>query len=139
MTHHWIFKTNPEQYSFNNLLHDRKVTWKAVKNTLALKELRNVKQGDIIAIFHEGNEQQLVGIAEVVSDPYRNPESEDPRFLVVDVKAIKKLTKAVPLWELKSNPLLKDIDIINIPELNVDTIDSEMWEEIMVLAKERVK
>jgi predicted RNA-binding protein with PUA-like domain len=139
MTHHWIFKTNPEQYSFNNLMHDRKVTWKAVKNTLALKELRNVKQGDIIAIFHEGNEQQLVGIAEVVSDPYRNPESEDPRFLVVDVKAIKKLTKAVPLWELKSNPLLKDIDIINIPELNVDTIDSEMWEEIMVLAKERVK
>jgi predicted RNA-binding protein with PUA-like domain len=139
MTHHWIFKTNPEKYSFNNLLHDRKVTWKAVKNTLALKELRNVKQGDIIAIFHEGNEQQLVGIAEVVSDPYRNPESEDPRFLVVDVKAIKKLTKAVPLWELKSNPLLKDIDIINIPELNVDTIDSEMWEEIMVLAKERVK
>jgi predicted RNA-binding protein with PUA-like domain len=139
MTHHWIFKTNPEQYSFNNLFHDRKVTWKAVKNTLALKELRNVKQGDIIAIFHEGNEQQLVGIAEVVSDPYRNPESEDPRFLVVDVKAIKKLTKAVPLWELKSNPLLKDIDIINIPELNVDTIDSEMWEEIMVLAKERVK
>ena len=139
MTHHWIFKTNPEQYSFNNLLHDRKVTWKAVKNTLALKELRNVKQGDIIAIFHEGNEQQLVGIAEAVSDPYRNPESEDPRFLVVDVKAIKKLTKAVPLWELKSNPLLKDIDIINIPELNVDTIDSEMWEEIMVLAKERVK
>ena len=58
---------------------------------------------------------------------------------MVDVKAIKKLTKAVPLWELKSNPLLKDIDIINIPELNVDTIDSEMWEEIMVLAKERVK
>jgi predicted RNA-binding protein with PUA-like domain len=139
MTHHWIFKTDPEQYSFNNLMHDRKVTWKAVKNTLALKELRNVKQGDIIAILHEGNEQQLIGIAEAVSDPYRNPESEDPRFLVVDVKAIKKLTKAVPLWELKSNPLLKDIDIINIPELNVDTIDSEMWEEIMVLAKERVK
>ena len=139
MTGHWIFKTDPAQYSFQNLLHDRKITWKQVHNTLALKELRNIKLGDIIIIYHDGDEQQLVGTAEAVSNPYQNPDSEDPRFLVVDIKAIKKLTKAVPLWEIKSNSMLKDIDLVNIPELNVDSIDFEMWEEIMVLAKERVK
>ncbi|OGV00156.1 MAG: hypothetical protein A2330_08700, partial [Ignavibacteria bacterium RIFOXYB2_FULL_36_7] len=98
-----------------------------------------IKLGDIIIIYHDGDEQQLVGTAEAVSNPYQNPDSEDPRFLVVDIKAIKKLTKAVPLWEIKSNSMLKDIDLVNIPELNVDSIDFEMWEEIMVLAKERVK
>ena len=139
MAGHWIFKTDPVQYSFQNLLHDRKITWKQVHNTLALKELRNIKLGDIIIIYHDGDEQQLVGTAEAVSNPYQNPDSEDPRFLVVDIKAIKKLTKAVPLWEIKSNPLLKDIDLVSIPELNVDSIDVEMWEEIMVLGKERVK
>ena len=139
MAGHWIFKTDPVQYSFQNLLHDRKITWKQVHNTLALKELRNIKLGDIIIIYHDGDEQQLVGTAEAVSNPYQNPDSEDPRFLVVDIKAIKKLTKAVPLWEIKSNSMLKDIDLVNIPELNVDSIDFEMWEEIMVLAKERVK
>ncbi|OGU26811.1 MAG: hypothetical protein A2057_09710 [Ignavibacteria bacterium GWA2_35_9] len=139
MAGHWIFKTDPAQYSFQNLLHDRKITWKQVHNTLALKELRNIKLGDIIIIYHDGDEQQLVGTAEAVSNPYQNPDSEDPRFLVVDIKAIKKLTKAVPLWEIKSNSMLKDIDLVNIPELNVDSIDFEMWEEIMVLAKERVK
>ena len=139
MAGHWIFKTDPAQYSFQNLLHDRKITWKQVHNTLALKELRNIKLGDIIIIYHDGDEQQLVGTAEAVSNPYQNPDSEDPRFLVVDIKAIKKLTKAVPLWEIKSNSMLNDIDLVSIPELNVDSIDVEMWEEIMVLAKERVK
>lgn len=139
MSRHWILKTDPAQYSFNNLMQDRKITWKAVKNTIALKELRNMKQGDIIVIHHEGNEHQLVGTAEAVSNPYKNPDSEDPKSLVVDIKAIKKLTKAVPMWEIKSNPLLRSIDLVNIPELNVDSIDSKMWEEIMILAKERVK
>ena len=113
MAGHWIFKTDPAQYSFQNLLHDRKITWKQVHNTLALKELRNIKLGDIIIIYHDGDEQQLVGTAEAVSNPYQNPDSEDPRFLVVDIKAIKKLTKAVPLWEIKSNSMLKDIDLVS--------------------------
>jgi predicted RNA-binding protein with PUA-like domain len=136
---HWIFKTDPSVYSFQNLLDDRKVTWKQVKNTLALKELRNVKTGDVIVIYHDGDERKVVGTAEALSDPYQDPDSEDPRFQVIDIRAIKKLTKAVHFWEIKSHPLLKNIDLVRIPELNVDSIDDIMWEEIMILAKERVK
>lgn len=139
MHNHWIFKTDPSIYSFQNLLDDRKVTWKQVKNTLALKELRNIRQGDVIVIYHNGDERQVVGTAEALTDPYQDPESIDSRFQVVDIRAIKKLTRAVPFWEIKSHPLLKDIDLVNIPELNVDSIDEKIWEEIMILAKERVK
>lgn len=139
MHNHWIFKTDPSVYSFQNLLDDRKITWKQVKNTLALKELRNVKHGDVIVIFHNGDERQIVGIAEALTDPYQDPDSEDPRFQVIEIRAIKKLTRTVPLWEIKNHPLLKDIDLVTIPELNVDSINDKMWEEIMILAKERVK
>jgi predicted RNA-binding protein with PUA-like domain len=139
MYNHWIFKTDPSVYSFQNLLEDRRVTWKQVKNTLALKELRNVRQGDVIMIYHDGDERQIVGIAEAVTDPYHNPDSDDPLFYVIDIRAIKKLTRAVPLWEIKNHSLLKDIDLVSIPELNVDSIDDKIWKKIMVLAKERVK
>jgi predicted RNA-binding protein with PUA-like domain len=139
MNNHWIFKTDPSSYSFQNLLNDRKVTWTQVKNTLALKELRNVKHGDVIMIYHDGDERQLVGMAEALSDPYKDPASEDPRYQVIDLRAIKKLTRAVPFWEIKNHPKLKDIDLVNIPELNIDPVDDKMWKEIMILAKERVK
>jgi len=139
MHNHWIFKTDPSIYSFQNLLDDRKVIWKQVKNTLALKELRNIKQGDVIMIYHDGDEKQIVGIAEAVTDPYLDPDSKDPRNYVIEIRAIKKLTRAVPLWEIKNHPRLKDIGLISIPELNVDSIDDKMWEKIMILAKERAK
>ena len=139
MHNHWIFKTDPAFYSFQKLLDDRKVTWAQIKNTLALKELRNVKHGDVIMIYHDGDERQLVGIAEALTDPYKDPTSDDPRSQVIDLRAIKRLTRPVPFWEIKSHPMLKDIDLVSIPELNVDSIDEKMWEEIMTLARERVK
>ncbi len=136
MHNHWIFKTNPSAYSFQNLLNDPKATWKQVKNRLALKELRNVKQGDVIMIYHDGDEKQIVGIAEAVTNPYKDPDSEDPQFYVIDLRGIKKLTRAVPLWEIKNHPHLKEIDLVTVPELNVDSINDKMWEEIMMLARE---
>ncbi|OGU75942.1 MAG: hypothetical protein A2V93_02300 [Ignavibacteria bacterium RBG_16_34_14] len=60
MHNYWIFKTDPSHSFFKNLLKDRKVTWKPVKNTLALKELRNVKRGDVIIIYHNGEERQII-------------------------------------------------------------------------------
>ncbi len=137
MNHHWIFKTDPSTYSFQNLLDERKVTWKQVKNIIALKELRNVKQGDVIMIYHT-NEDQIVGIAEALTDPYKDDASADNGYQI-DLRAIKKLTRPVPLWEIKSNNKLKDIDLVNIPELNIDSIDKKAWDKIMMLAKERVK
>ena len=138
MMKHWLLKTDPANYSWDNLIEERKTIWRQVQNTLALKELRNIKMGDILAIYHNGDEQMLIGMAEATSEPYKDPESEDIRKYVIEIKPIKKFTQSVALWEMKNNSKLKNFDLINIPEMNVYAINEDVWHELLVMSKERV-
>lgn len=138
MHQHWVFKIDPQVYSWEKLVEEKRTTWNSVKNSMALKELKNVRNGDIIAIFHDGDERLLVGFAEAISDPYKDPSSAENRFLVIDLRPIKKFARAVHLWELKNNVKLREFDLINIPELTVCPIHEEHWEEILHMAKERM-
>lgn len=135
---HWLFKTDPSVYTWDKLVEDRKTIWNQVKNTLALKELRNIRLGDILAIYQNGTDQAIVGLAEAVSDPFKDPDSEDVRKYVLEVKPIKKLTRPIALWEMRNNPKLNDFDLLNIPEMNVYAVDEDIWHELLIMAKERV-
>jgi predicted RNA-binding protein with PUA-like domain len=138
MHNHWLLQTDPDTYSFDNLLEAKRVTWKQVKNHIGLKELRNIKKGDLIMIYHNGNERCIIGIAEAVSEPYKDPDSDDIKAMVIDLKPIKKLTHQVPLWQIRNNKILKNIDLFNIPELFVSSLSEGEWDEILVLAKEKI-
>ena len=87
MPGYWLLKTEPSDYSYADLKKDKKTIWDGVSNNLALKHLRNMKKGDLAFIYHTGKERTLVGVAEVVSNPYPDPKKKDPMLAVVDVKA----------------------------------------------------
>ena len=91
MANRWLFKTEPSVYSFQQLQKDKKTMWDGVKNNLALKNLKDIKKGDEIFIYHTGDEKAAVGIARALGGAYPDPSQKNPRMLVVDIEAVKTL------------------------------------------------
>lgn len=96
-----------------------------------------MKKGDLVFIYHTGDEKQIVGIAEVISNPYPDPKQKNPHLLVIDLKPHKKLSRPVTLAELKSHKELKNFDLIRLPRLSVMPVSPEIWKKILKLAGEK--
>jgi predicted RNA-binding protein with PUA-like domain len=131
----WLFKSDPETYSFSDLERDGKTVWDGVSNNLALKHLRSARKGDRVLIYHTGDEKAVVGIAEVVSDSYPDPKQKDPRLAVVDLKASEKLARSVTLQVIKKEPALKDFELVRLPRLSVMPVSDTQWKAVLALAK----
>ena len=134
MAHRWLFKTEPTAYSFQRLQKDRRTVWDGVKNNLALKNLRDIKRGDEILIYHTGSEKAAVGIARAISASYPDPQNKDPKLLVVEIQVDKPLARPVTLAEMKANAKLKNFDLVRLPRLSIMPVSEEQWEIIEELA-----
>ena len=134
MAHRWLFKTEPTAYSFQRLQKDRRTVWDGVKNHLALKNLREIKRGDEILIYHTGNEKAAVGIARAISASYPDPQNKDPKLLVVEIQVDKPLARPVTLAEMKANAKLKNFDLVRLPRLSIMPVSEEQWNIIEELA-----
>ncbi len=132
----WLFKSDPETYSLSDLERDGKTVWDGVSNNLALKHLRSVRKGDSVLIYHTGEERAVVGIAEVLSDAYPDPKQKDPRWVVVDIRAVKRLPRPASLDEIKKRATLKDFPLVRLPRLSVMPVSESQWKELLALAKE---
>jgi predicted RNA-binding protein with PUA-like domain len=133
----WLFKSDPEHYSFADLVRDRKTVWDGVSNNLALKHLRRVRRGDQVMIYHSGGERAIVGLAEVLSDPYADPKQKDPRLMVVEVAAREKLPRLVTLEQIESQAGLENFDLVRLPRLSVMPVPESLWKVLLALAKQR--
>jgi predicted RNA-binding protein with PUA-like domain len=142
MSNHWLLKTEPGTYSYADLERDGKTAWDGVTNALALKHLRSMKKGDWAFIYHTGDEKQIVGIAEVVNDPYADPEEEDPKLVVVDLKPRERLARPVTLAEIKARTEFSEPDesgrafeLVRIGRLSVMPVSERRWQRLCQLAR----
>jgi predicted RNA-binding protein with PUA-like domain len=135
MASKWLFKSDPEHYSYQDLARDRETVWDGISNNLALRNLRNVCRGDEVMIYHSGAERAVVGLAKVLSDPYPDPKNKEARLVVVDVAARRTLPQPIGLDEIKKQPALKDFDLVRLPRLSVMPVSEKQWEAILALAK----
>jgi predicted RNA-binding protein with PUA-like domain len=133
MSRQWLFKTEPGQYSFSDLEREKKAVWDGVSNSLALKHLRDIRMGDEILIYHSGDEKAIVGLALAVSDPYPNPQENDEKLVVINVKPKKRLARPLSLTEIKAIEELKDFDLVRLPRLSVMPIAESYWEKLQDL------
>ena len=131
----WLFKSDPDTYSFADLERDGKTVWDGVSNNLALKHLRSTHRGDAVLVYHTGDEKAVVGLAEIASEPYPDPKQKDPRLAVVDLGAGKRLARPVTLAEIKQQASLKDFYLVRMPRLSVMPVSDAQWAVIMKLAK----
>jgi predicted RNA-binding protein with PUA-like domain len=137
MSNHWLLKTEPGTYSYDDLERERKAVWDGVTNALALKHLRSTKKGDLAFIYHTGDEKQIVGIAEVASDPYPDPKENDPKLAVVDLKPYKRLQRAVTLAEIKAEKEFAEFALVRIGRLSVMPVNARIWDRLGQMARQK--
>ena len=131
----WLFKSDPEHYSFDDLERDRQTVWDGISNNLALKHLRSVRRGDGVLVYHTGQERAVVGVAEVLSEPYADPHQDDPKLAVVDLRAMERLQRPVTLDEIKKQSALKGFDLVRLPRLSVMPVTEERWKMILSMSE----
>jgi predicted RNA-binding protein with PUA-like domain len=132
---YWLLKTEPGTYGWENLVADKKATWDGVSNPTALKHIRAMKKGDTVLIYHTGDERQVVGVAEVTSDPYPDPKAKDEKLVVVDLKPRSKLANPVTLQTIKSDPAFAGWDLLRISRLSVMPVPPAMWKRLEHLGR----
>ena len=111
---HYLLKTEPSEYSFAELMKDSPTVWDGVKNPAAVKNLRGMRPGDELIIYHTGHEKRAVGRAEVVS-----ADAADPKSPRMTIRAGGALAKQVTLEEIKSRKIFADSPLIRMGRLSV--------------------
>lgn len=127
----FILKTEPSTYSFDDLVRDKKTVWDGVSNAVALKHLRSVKKGDTIFIYHTGDEKQVVGMAVAESDSFPDPKLQDPKRVVVRIRAGKPFPFAVPLSTFRSDAVLAATDLVRLPRLSVIPLNAAQEKRVV--------
>lgn len=130
----WLFKQEPSCYSFADLERDGTTKWDGVRNNQARLYLRMVKSGDRVLYYHTGNEKAVVGEMVVTEGPHDDPAGDDPRAVVLTVKAVKRWPRPVTLQEIKAEPLLADWELVKLSRLSVMPVSPAQWRRLEELA-----
>jgi predicted RNA-binding protein with PUA-like domain len=130
----WLVKEEPTHYGFDALVKDKKAVWSGVRNALAQRHLRSIRNGDRIFYYHSGNERAVVGIVKAVSDPYPDPEDSSGRYVAVDVVPVTRLPRPVMLAEIKADAAFKDFPLVRIARLSVMPVTDAEWARIERMA-----
>ena len=135
MPNYWILKTDADTYPFDQLVRERRAVWDGVSNALALKHIRSMAKGDHAFIYHSGDAKALVGLARIVSDPYPDPKSDDPKLAVVDLEAGDRLAHPVTLATIKADPAFAELGLVRMSRLSVVPVPAEQWKRLSAMAR----
>jgi len=127
---YWLLKSEPSDYSFADLLRDKRTVWDGVRNNQALMFLRTIKKGDLAFIYHTGKDKHIAGIADVVRGAYPDPEQDDEKLVVIDVKAREPLPEPVTLAAIKADKAFADFHLVRISRLSVMPVSAEYWTKL---------
>lgn len=132
----YLFKTEPSEYGFADLVRDKRTVWEGVSNALALIHLRGVKKGDTIVIYHTGSEKRAVGLATATRAAFPDPKAGDPRKVVVELKPVRAFTTPVPLATFKTDAVLRTTELVRISRLSVMPLTDAQLQRVLALAGE---
>jgi predicted RNA-binding protein with PUA-like domain len=133
---HWLTKSEPSKYAFEQLVEDGHTRWDGVRNFEARNNLRAMKKGDLVLYYHSNDGKAVVGVARVVREAYPDPSTKDD-WSAVDIEAVRALARPVSLDELRSHPVLGKMMVIRRPRLSVVPVTPEEFELVLASAKAR--
>lgn len=131
---YWLLKSEPDVYSYADLVRDGRTVWDGVANNTALMHIRTAKPGDIAIIYHTGDERQAVGVAEITSLPYPDPQANDPKLAVFDIRPLYELPQPVTLAAIKADPFFADFVLVRQSRLSVVPVNEVQWQRLMSMA-----
>jgi predicted RNA-binding protein with PUA-like domain len=128
----WVFLADPEDFGWNELARDGKAVWDGIKNSRAQQNLRTTVVGDRALIYHTAPDKAIMGIAKVTSEP--RPDPKAPDRVVVNVEPVTALKRALPLAELKADPVLAQMSFVKMPRVAVQPVTKQQWERVLELS-----
>ncbi|WP_276134698.1 EVE domain-containing protein [Polluticoccus soli] len=131
---YWLVKSEPFKYSWEQFQKDKKTHWDGVRNYAARNNLKAMQKGDQVFFYHSNEGLAIVGIAEVVKTAYQDPTTEDPNWVVVDLKPVKALPTPVTLEQIKAEPSLATMDLVRLSRLSVGAVKPDEYKKIMKMA-----
>jgi predicted RNA-binding protein with PUA-like domain len=126
----WLFKEEPGNYSYDDLVRDGKTTWTGVRNPLAQKHLRSVAKGDRIFFYHTGNEKSVIGVMKAAAAAYPDPADKTGKLYAVDVEPVKKLARPVTLASIKADKAFASFPLVRMSRLSVMPVTEQEWARI---------
>ena len=132
---YWLMKSEPESYGWDRLTADGGTLWDGVRNHRAKMNLQAMKEGDQAFFYHSVTGKEIVGVVEITRAGMSDPRDDTGTWAAVEIKPVRKLERPVTLAEIKSDPALKDIELIRQSRLSVAEIRPAEWNKILSMAK----
>ena len=136
MASHWLVKSEPETYSFDDLQKDGKTVWDGVRNHAAAGHLKAMKVGDQVLFYHSQEGKDVVGVAQVAKEAF--PDATDPtgKFVAVELTPVRRLPRPVTLAEMKATSALSEMAMLRQGRLSVSPVSDAEWSTILKMAGE---
>jgi predicted RNA-binding protein with PUA-like domain len=131
---YWLVKSEPEAYSWAMLVKDRRTAWTGVRNFAARNNLRAMRPGDGVLFYHSGEGKEIVGLAKVLKAAYADPTAKEGDWSCVDLAPVKALVRPVSLPTIKTDEILKEMELVRQSRLSVVPLDEKQFNRVLELA-----
>jgi|SRR5580698_5307437 predicted RNA-binding protein with PUA-like domain len=135
---YWLVKSEPESYSWEQLVKDGRTAWTGVRNFTARINLRAMKKGDLVFFYHSGEGKLVVGLTRVEKEFYSDPTAEEGDWSCVDLAPVKALAKPVTLAQIKADKILRETKLATQGRLSVSPLTKSQFEQMLKLAETKV-
>jgi predicted RNA-binding protein with PUA-like domain len=133
---YWLMKSEPNVYSYDDLVAEGEGTWDGVRNHLAAIHMRTMKTGDQVFFYHSNIGVEVVAIMSISGEYFIDPTDEKAKFVAVKVKPVRRLANPVTLKAIKANPKLENMELVRMSRLSVAPVRPDEWKEILKMAGE---
>lgn len=136
----WLAKTEPDAYSYADLVRDTRTEWDGVTNPAAQKNMRAIAKGDEVLVYHTGSERRIAGVAKVVKGAYPDPgkpqllASGEPKFVLFDLAPVAEATRSCTLADVKADARFADFDLIRLSRLSVMPVPAKLARPLRAMA-----
>ena len=135
---YWLVKSDPDAYSWDDLVRDGSTYWDGVRNYQARNHLAAMRKGDFVLYYHSGADKQVVGVTRVTAEAYPDPTTKDERWVVVDLELVRPFAHPLTLAEIKAEPSLCKLALLRQSRLSVMPIERKEFDRILRLGKTRL-
>ncbi len=135
---YWLVKSEPESYSWDTFVKEKRAAWTGVRNFQARNNLRAMKRGDFVFFYHSVSEKQIVGIARVEKEAYADSTAKEGDWSCVDLVPVKALAKPVALEQIKADKVLAEMPLVRLSRISVTPLNGEQFQRVLQLSGTRI-
>ena len=132
----WLMKSEPDAYSWDDLVAEGEGTWDGVRNHRAANNMRAMQVGEKAFFYHSNIGKEIVGIIEISQSGLTDPTDPEGRWACVKVKPVRRLKQPVTLAQVKAEPSLAEMELVRLGRLSVAEVQPEEWAKVLEMAGE---